>query len=79
MSEQSLADVLIEVRTCTVSAENLPAGSRPMVQVGRSARIVIIGQAPGRRVHESGTPWQDPSGDRLRKWLRLTTDDVLGR
>ncbi len=45
-----------------------------MVQVGRDARIVIIGQAPGRVVHESGVPWADPSGDRLRSWLGVTPE-----
>ena len=63
-----LADLLVEVRACTVCAEHLPHGPRPIVQVGRSARIVLIGQAPGRRVHESGVPWADPSGDTLREW-----------
>jgi len=52
----------------------LPAGPRPIVQAGTSARIAIIGQAPGRRVHESGIPWDDPSGDRLREWLGITGD-----
>ncbi|MGI9599037.1 MAG: uracil-DNA glycosylase family protein [Acidimicrobiales bacterium] len=75
MSGQNLTDLLTEVRACTVCAENLPAGPRPIVQVGRAAGIVIIGQAPGRRVHESGTPWQDPSGDRLREWLGLTVEE----
>lgn len=46
-----------------------------MVQAGRGASIVIIGQAPGRRVHESGTPWDDPSGDTLREWLGLSSDE----
>lgn len=69
-----LADLLAEVRACTVCAAHLPHGPRPIVQVGRSARIVIIGQAPGRRVHESGVPWDDPSGDTLRGWLGLDPD-----
>ncbi len=75
MNKQRLDDLLVEVRSCTVCAENLPAGPRPIVQVGRSAGIVIIGQAPGRRVHESGVPWQDPSGDRLRQWLGLSSEE----
>lgn len=53
-------------------ANDLEHGPRPIVQVGTEARIVIIGQAPGRRVHESGIPWDDPSGRTLRRWLGLS-------
>jgi uracil-DNA glycosylase len=74
-SEQELSALLTRVRACTVCAEFLPAGPRPIVQVGRRARVVVIGQAPGRRVHESGIPWDDPSGTRLRAWLGLTSDE----
>lgn len=66
--------LLAEIRACTVCSEHLPNTPRPIVQAGPKARIVIIGQAPGRRVHESGIPWDDPSGERLREWLELTTD-----
>lgn len=69
-----MEELLAEVRACTVCVEHLPAGPHPIVQVGRRARIVIIGQAPGRRVHESGIPWDDASGQRLRQWLGLTDD-----
>ena len=71
---ESLQDLLVEARACTVCAEHLPAGPRPIVQVGSQAPIVIIGQAPGRRVHESGVPWDDPSGRLLRSWLGLDVD-----
>lgn len=54
---------------CTVCAAHLPHGPRPVVQIDPAARILIAGQAPGRRVHESGVPFDDPSGDRLRDWL----------
>lgn len=64
-----------EIRRCEVCSPHLPAGPRPIVQFSRSSRIVIIGQAPGRRVHETGVPWDDPSGVRLRAWLGLTDDD----
>lgn len=74
MERRDLNHLLTEVRACTVCAEHLPAGPRPIVQVGSDTRVVIIGQAPGRRVHESGVPWDDPSGDRLRRWLDLTAD-----
>ena len=71
---QSLTHLLTEVRACTTCAEHLVDGVRPIVQVGSNARIVIIGQAPGRKVHESGVPWDDPSGVRLRTWLGLTAE-----
>ncbi len=74
MGRRDLSHLLTEVHACTVCAEHLPAGPRPIVQVGSEARVVIIGQAPGRRVHESGVPWDDPSGERLRQWLDLTPD-----
>ncbi len=70
----SLTHLLRDVRACTVCAEHLEDGPRPIVQIGEGAPIVIIGQAPGRRVHESGVPWDDPSGVRLREWLGLSTD-----
>ena len=75
MSTRSeLAALLAEVRKCTVCVDHLPLGPRPVVQLGTHSRIVIIGQAPGRRVHESGVPWDDASGERLRDWLNLTPD-----
>ncbi len=66
-----LDDLLTEVRRCTVCAAWLPHGPRPVVQAGATARILIAGQAPGRRVHESGVPFDDPSGDRLREWMGI--------
>jgi len=60
-----------EIRACTVCAASLAAGPRPVVQFSPTSRLVIIGQAPGSRVHESGVPWQDDSGDRLRDWAGL--------
>ena len=65
----SLPALLTEVRGCTECAAHLPHGVRPVLQAGAGAGVVIIGQAPGRRVHESGVPWDDPSGVRLRDWL----------
>ena len=70
-----LAPLLRDVRRCEICVEHLPAGPRPILSASESARILIIGQAPGRRVHESGIPWDDPSGNRLREWLRVTTDE----
>ena len=71
----SLNDLLGEIRACTVCAESLQAGPRPIVQASSTARLVVIGQAPGRKVHESGVPWDDPSGRTLRSWLGVTDEE----
>ncbi len=63
-----------EVRACRVCESELPLGPRPVVRLAGSARLLIIGQAPGARVHASGIPWDDASGKRLRGWLRLDRD-----
>ncbi len=68
----AIEKILSEIRACRVCAEHLPHPPRPVVQIGAAARIVIIGQAPGSKVHESGVPWQDRSGDRLRDWTGLS-------
>ena len=67
--------LLKEIRACRLCESHLPAGPRPIVQFSTSARIVIIGQAPGAKVHASGIPWQDDSGDRLREWAGLDKTD----
>ncbi|HUF04091.1 MAG TPA: uracil-DNA glycosylase family protein [Aridibacter sp.] len=64
--------ILEEIRACEVCAEHLPLGPNPVLNFSARSRIAIIGQAPGRKVHESGVPWDDPSGDRLREWLGVT-------
>ncbi|MSO64379.1 MAG: uracil-DNA glycosylase family protein [Alphaproteobacteria bacterium] len=66
-----LERLLAEVRACRLCAAHLPLGPRPVLRASRTARIVIAGQAPGTKVHESGVPWGDASGDRLRDWLGL--------
>ncbi len=71
---RSLTHLLRDVRACRICEEHLVDGVRPIVQVAAKAKIVIIGQAPGRKVHESGVPWDDPSGVRLRSWLGLTPE-----
>ena len=68
---QALAKTLAEVRACALCAAHLPLGPRPVLRAAVSARLMIVGQAPGTRVHESGIPWDDSSGDRLREWLGL--------
>jgi uracil-DNA glycosylase len=71
----SVNALLKEIRACTVCAAVLQAGPRPIVQIGAGARLVIIGQAPGARVHASGVPWQDDSGERLRAWAGIDESD----
>ena len=73
-SPQPLGSLLAEVRACTLCAAHLPLGPRPVLQLHPSARILIAGQAPGRKVHESGVPFDDASGDRLRAWLGVSRD-----
>lgn len=71
---ESLDALLRRVRACTICADHLPLGPRPVLQAGTSARILIAGQAPGRKVHASGIPFDDASGQRLRDWLGLTRE-----
>jgi uracil-DNA glycosylase len=66
--------LLASIQACTVCSDFLAAGPRPIVQFSDTSRIVIIGQAPGSRVHASGVPWNDDSGDRLRSWTGLSKD-----
>jgi uracil-DNA glycosylase len=70
----SFASLLAEVRACTICAAHLPHGPRPVLQIHPQARILIASQAPGRKVHESGVPFDDASGDRLREWMGLTRE-----
>lgn len=67
----ALDALLRDIRACTLCAAQLPAGPRPIVQAGADARLLIVGQAPGARVHASGIPWDDASGRRLRDWLQV--------
>jgi uracil-DNA glycosylase len=64
--------LLRDIRACTICSSQLPLGARPILQFHPEARILIAGQAPGRKVHESGIPFADASGNRLREWLGLT-------
>lgn len=70
----SLATLLAEVRACVLCAEHLPLGPRPVLQLHPAARILIAAQAPGRKVHETGLPFNDASGDRLRDWLGISRE-----
>ena len=71
---KSFLSLLTEVRACTQCASFLPLGPRPVLQIQPSARILIVGQAPGRKVHETGLPFNDASGDRLRDWLGISRE-----
>jgi len=71
---QTLDALFRDIRACTHCTADLPMGPRPVVRGEPSARICIVGQAPGIRVHESGIPWNDPSGRRLRQWLEMDED-----
>ena len=63
--------MLAEVRRCRLCEANLPLGPRPVLQCSAQARILIAGQAPGKKVHLSGIPFDDPSGARLREWMGI--------
>jgi len=65
----TLETVLADIRACRACAQEFAHEPRPVVRVGPETRLLICGQAPGRRVHESGLPFDDPSGDRLRRWM----------
>lgn len=68
---RALPELLQAVRACRVCEAHLPLGPRPVLQAGAGARILVVGQAPGARVHASGVPWDDASGDRLRAWMGI--------
>ncbi|MBF8964272.1 uracil-DNA glycosylase family protein [Pontibacter sp. FD36] len=67
----SLDILLDQVRSCRLCAEHLPHGPRPVLRAAPSARMLIVGQAPGTKVHASGVPWDDQSGKRLRQWMGI--------
>jgi len=69
-----LERLAVEARACRICEGHLPLGPRPVFRVSTTARLLIVGQAPGTKVHETGIPWNDASGDRLRDWLALDRD-----
>lgn len=71
---RSLHRLLGQIRRSRIGADKLPHEPRPILQVGINARILIASQAPGRKAHEAGIPFADPSGDRLREWLGITPE-----
>lgn len=69
-----MKDLLLKIRNCSTCKAHLPLGPRPVVTAHADAKVVIIGQAPGTKVHASGIPWDDASGKQLRKWLGVTNE-----
>ena len=67
-------NLLGEISTCSICQKYLPLGPRPVFSIHPSSKILIIGQAPGTKVHQTGIPWNDPSGDELRRWLQVDRD-----
>ena len=66
--------LLTEIRNCTICAAHLPLGPRPVIEASENSKIIIVGQAPGTKVHESGVPWDDQSGKKLREWLGVSNE-----
>lgn len=69
-----MEDLLSKIRNCSLCKAHLPLGPRPVVTANPESKIVIIGQAPGTKVHASGIPWDDASGKQLRNWLGVTNE-----
>jgi uracil-DNA glycosylase len=71
---KNLAVLIQDIKGCALCSEHLPDGIRPVLQVSPAAKILIAGQAPGRKTHQSGIPFDDVSGTRLRKWMGVTKE-----
>lgn len=71
----TLETLLAEVRACRLCADRLPLGPRPIVQISSTARILVAGQAPGIKAHASGIPFADASGEHLREWMGVSTEE----
>ncbi len=74
MSKNSFNKFIDEIKACQICAEHLPLGPRPVFVAHKKAKVLIVGQAPGKKVHETGIPFNDPSGDRLREWMEIDRD-----
>jgi uracil-DNA glycosylase len=70
-----LESLLERVRACRACAQSLPLGPRPILQLSRTATLLIASQAPGSKAHASGVPFSDPSGDRLRQWMNISGEE----
>ena len=69
-----MKDLLKDIRSCTFCEKNLPLGAKPIVRFNQNTKILLISQAPGRAVHNTGIDWNDPSGRKLREWLGVTDE-----
>ena len=74
MKTSSLDTLLSEIRACRLCEAQLPLGPRPVLRASATSRLLIVGQAPGTKVHASGVPWDDASGKRLREWLGMDAE-----
>ena len=70
-----MEELLCDISQCTICKEHLPLGPRPVVTANLNSKIIVIGQAPGTKVHASGIPWDDQSGKKLRDWLGVTNEE----
>jgi len=77
--QRTLDGLLRAVRACHACDAHLPLGARPVLQAGTTARILIVGQAPGAKAHASGVPWDDRSGERLRAWMDIDAETFYDR
>ncbi len=71
----SAKSLIQEIKSCTHCKEHLPLPPNPVVSFSSESRVLVVGQAPGIKVHETSIPWNDPSGDRLRQWLEISPED----
>ena len=74
MKQHALQTLLCKIKDCRYCESMLPHEPRPVVRASNTSRLLIIGQAPGSKVHQTGIPWNDPSGVRLRQWLNMDED-----
>jgi len=74
INDKRLLQIAEEIRKCRFCDKKLPLGANPILRVGITSPILIVGQAPGLKVHQTGLPWNDPSGDKLRKWLNVSRE-----
>ena len=74
MTEKTLISLVSEIKQCTLCQQHLPLGPRPVLQISQQAKILIAGQAPGLKVHKTGIPFDDASGERLRQWMGINKE-----
>ncbi len=74
-NHSKMQELLSQIRSCTRCASHLPLGPKPVIRVSPASKILVVGQAPGKKVHASGIPWDDQSGIELRRWLDVNVDD----